>query len=125
MTPLLQVCQFPVLSHPLSWTQYAQRPLLIRPQTTFFSGSYRTNFAPIKSSVQIEDSVLNVVDRRREGKMSNVQFHRIFVIPYSSIEVHTFLVRKHEAKTPLGRTRCRWENNIRMDLEESIERTWT
>ena len=57
MTPLLQVCQFPVPSHPLSWTQYAQRPLLMRPQSAFISDVYRTNFAPIKSSVQIEDSV--------------------------------------------------------------------
>jgi hypothetical protein len=28
------------------------------------------------------------------------------------------LVGKPEGKTPLGRTTCRWENNIKMDLQE-------
>jgi hypothetical protein len=28
------------------------------------------------------------------------------------------LVRKPEGKRPLGRPRCRWEDNIRMDLQE-------
>jgi len=37
------------------------------------------------------------------------------------------LVWKHEGKTPLGRPRCRWDDNIKMDLQEvgceSMERT--
>jgi hypothetical protein len=32
--------------------------------------------------------------------------------------VHKVLVGKPEGKRPLGRQRCRWENNIKMDLEE-------
>jgi hypothetical protein len=28
------------------------------------------------------------------------------------------LVRKHEGKRPLGRTRRRWEDNVKMDLNE-------
>ena len=32
--------------------------------------------------------------------------------------VHKVLVRKPERKRPLGRPRCRWEDNIKMDLEE-------
>jgi len=28
------------------------------------------------------------------------------------------LVRKDEGKRPLGRPRCRWEDNIKMDLQE-------
>jgi hypothetical protein len=28
------------------------------------------------------------------------------------------LVGKPEGKRPLGRPRCKWENNIRMDLQE-------
>jgi hypothetical protein len=32
--------------------------------------------------------------------------------------MHTRLVRKLEGKRPLGRPRCRWEDNIRMDLRE-------
>jgi hypothetical protein len=27
-------------------------------------------------------------------------------------------VRKHEGEIPLARKRCRWEDNIRMDLKE-------
>ena len=32
--------------------------------------------------------------------------------------VHTVLVEKPEGKRPLGRPRRRWEDNIKMDLEE-------
>jgi hypothetical protein len=32
--------------------------------------------------------------------------------------VHRGLVRKPEGKRPLGRQRCRWEDNIKMDLQE-------
>ena len=33
--------------------------------------------------------------------------------------VHKILVGKPEGKRPLGRPRCRWEDNIKMDLEEA------
>ena len=33
--------------------------------------------------------------------------------------VHRVLVRKPEGKTPLGRPRRRWEDNIKMDLQEA------
>jgi hypothetical protein len=32
--------------------------------------------------------------------------------------VHRVLVGKHEGKRPLGRPRCRWEDNIKMGLQE-------
>jgi hypothetical protein len=32
--------------------------------------------------------------------------------------VHRVLVGKPEKKRQLGRTRCRWEDNIKMDLQE-------
>jgi hypothetical protein len=32
--------------------------------------------------------------------------------------VYRFLVWKPEGKRPLGRPRCRWEDNIKMDLQE-------
>ena len=32
--------------------------------------------------------------------------------------LHKVLVRKPDGKRPLGRPRCRWEDNIKMDLEE-------
>ena len=32
--------------------------------------------------------------------------------------VHRVLMGKPEGKRPLGRPRCRWEDNIKMDLQE-------
>jgi len=32
--------------------------------------------------------------------------------------VYRVLVGKHEGKKPLGRSRRRWEDNIKMDLQE-------
>jgi len=32
--------------------------------------------------------------------------------------VHTVLVGKPEGKRPLGRPRCRWEDNIKIDRQE-------
>jgi hypothetical protein len=32
--------------------------------------------------------------------------------------VHRVLLGKPEGKRPLGRPRCRWEDNIKMDLQE-------
>jgi hypothetical protein len=32
--------------------------------------------------------------------------------------VYRMLVGKPEGKRPLGRPRCRWEDNIKMDLQE-------
>jgi hypothetical protein len=32
--------------------------------------------------------------------------------------VHRVLVGKPEGKRPLGRPRCRWEDNIKMDLQD-------
>jgi hypothetical protein len=32
--------------------------------------------------------------------------------------VHRVLVGKHEGKRPFGRPRRRWEDNIKMDLQE-------
>jgi hypothetical protein len=32
--------------------------------------------------------------------------------------VYRVLVGKYERKRPLGRPRCRWEDNIKMDLQE-------
>ena len=33
-------------------------------------------------------------------------------------DVYRVLVGKPEGKRPLGRPRCRWEDNIKMDLQE-------
>jgi len=33
-------------------------------------------------------------------------------------DVYRVLVRKPEGERPLGRDRCRWEDNIKMDFQE-------
>jgi hypothetical protein len=38
--------------------------------------------------------------------------------------VHKVLVGKHEGKRPLGRLRRRWEDNIKMDLQEVGRGVW-
>ena len=38
--------------------------------------------------------------------------------------VHTVLVEKHEGKRPLGRPRLRWEDNIKMDLQDVMGWGW-
>ena len=37
--------------------------------------------------------------------------------------VHKVLVEKLEGERPLGRPRCKWEDNIKMDLQE-VGRGW-
>ena len=41
--------------------------------------------------------------------------------------VHRVLVRKPEGKRPLGRSRSRWEDNIKKDLQEvgGVETGWS
>ena len=38
--------------------------------------------------------------------------------------VYKILVKKLEGKTPLGRPRRRWEDNIKMDLQELDGEEW-
>jgi hypothetical protein len=33
-------------------------------------------------------------------------------------DIHTVLVGSYDGKGPLGRPRCRWEDNIKMDVQE-------
>jgi hypothetical protein len=39
--------------------------------------------------------------------------------------VYRVLVGKPEGKRPPGRPRCKWENNIKMDLQKWDVRVWT
>jgi len=40
--------------------------------------------------------------------------------------VHTgVLVGKPEGERPLGKSRCRWADNIKIDLQKEGWRTWT
>jgi hypothetical protein len=39
--------------------------------------------------------------------------------------VYRFLALKPEGKGPLGRPRCRWDDNIKMDLQKVDVGVWT
>jgi hypothetical protein len=39
---------------------------------------------------------------------------------YGERGAYRVLVRRPEGKIPLGRSRCRWEDNIKMDLQEVV-----
>jgi len=39
--------------------------------------------------------------------------------------VSKVLVGETEGKRTLGRPRCRWEDNMKMDLQEVVFRAWT
>jgi len=44
-----------------------------------------------------------------------------------TVTLWDFLVGKPEGRRPLGRPRCRWEDNIKMDLREveGVETGWS
>jgi hypothetical protein len=42
------------------------------------------------------------------------------IICLNITENNRVLARKHEGKKPLGRPKCRWEDNIKMDLTEIV-----
>ena len=56
--------------------------------------------------------IVRVVKSRRMGSVGYV------VRMGEGRSVHRVLVEKPEGKRPLGRPRCRWEDNIKMDLQE-------
>ena len=38
--------------------------------------------------------------------------------------VYRVLVGKTEGNRPIGRPRCRWKDNIRKDLQNSVKKAW-
>jgi hypothetical protein len=60
-------------------------------------------------------SLPNIV---RVGKLRRMRWTGHVARMGEGRDVHRVLVRKPEGKRPLGRTRRRWEDNIKMDLEE-------
>jgi hypothetical protein len=50
--------------------------------------------------------------------MMCIVFTFLYAVFYNDRGVHRVLVVKPEGKRPLGRPRHRWEDNIKMDLQE-------
>ena len=64
------------------------------------------------NSLYSSPNIVRVIKSRRmkwAGHVAHMEEGRV---------VHKVLVGKPEGKRPLGRPRCRWEDNIKMDLEE-------
>jgi hypothetical protein len=64
-------------------------------------------------------SIVRVIKSRRPRWAGHVA--RI----YERSGVYRVLLGNHERKRPLGRTWCRWEDNIKMDLRNWDVRLWT
>jgi len=58
-------------------------------------------------------NIIRVIKSRRKKWAGHVAF------------VYRVLVGKPEGKRPLRRPRCRWEDNIKMDLQEKGGGSWT
>jgi hypothetical protein len=56
-------------------------------------------------------TIVRVIKLRRMGRVGHLAL-------MGRREVCRVLVGKPEGKRPLGRPRCRWEDNIRIDLQE-------
>ena len=65
---------------------------------------------------QIENHLPNFSTHTTLHDCDTPHFYILYVITYSG--VHRVLVGKPEGKTPLGKPRHRWEDNIKMDLQE-------
>jgi hypothetical protein len=63
-------------------------------------------------------NIVRVVKSRRMGWTGNVASMG------EDSGVHRVLVGKPEGKKPLGRPRCRWEDNIKMDFSGSWRASW-
>jgi hypothetical protein len=50
--------------------------------------------------------------------------HIVPVLAMNYRGVHRVMVGKHEGKGPLGRPRRRWDDNIKMDLQEVGGGSW-
>ena len=52
-------------------------------------------------------------------KLRRIKWVGHLVCMVESRVAHMVLVGKHEGKRPLGRPKCRWEDNIKMSLQEA------
>ena len=71
----------------------------------------------IKGVVRFEQPIRKVRRIRTNTELNNPIINK-HVITYIKARVYRVLVRKPEGKRPLGRPRRRWEDNIKMDLQE-------
>jgi len=59
-------------------------------------------------------NIIRVIKSRRTRRTGHVACMR------EMKSVYRILGRKPEGKRPLGRPRCRWQDNIRIDLRETV-----
>jgi len=69
-------------------------------------------------SVFVENDELNFRDRPQSEHFMNITVCRHIVSMGEWRDVYRVLVGKPEGKRPLGRPMRRWENNIKMELQD-------
>jgi len=82
------------------------------PKTDEITGEWRKLHNEELNDLHPSSSIFRVIKSRRMRWAGHVASMR------ESTGVHRVLVGKPEGKRPLGRSRCRVEDNIKMDLQE-------
>jgi hypothetical protein len=77
-------------------------------------GSWRKLLNDELHSLYSSPSIVRVIKSRRLRWVGHVARMG------EGIDVYRILVGRPEGKRPLGRRRCRWEDNIKMDLRETV-----
>ena len=66
----------------------------------------------------IISNTYQTIDNPENKVILGVTFHSHVARKGERRDVYRVLVRKHEGKRSFGRPMCRWEDNIKMDLQE-------
>ena len=82
------------------------------PKRDGVTGEWRKLHNKELNDLYSSSNIVRVIKSRRMGRAVHVARME------EGRGVHRVLVGKPEGKRPLGRPRCRWEDNIKMDLQE-------
>jgi len=66
---------------------------------------------------ELKNSLTDILD---SGIISTVHRKLLIIFVYCKKYIYRVFVRKSEGKRPLGRPRRKWEDNIKMDLQEVV-----
>jgi hypothetical protein len=92
---------------------------IFEPKRDVVTGEWRKLHNGEQNDLYSSPNIVRVIKSRRIAWIGHVARVR------EKRGVYRVLVGKREGKRPLGRLRCRWEDNIKMDLREVGVGVWT